>query len=157
MHFKTCVTSLCACALRHTWRQYTWLYTLQSAARTLSGPDHTERVFCSERRLFWIVFCWQWAFCTLFMRPGHLAFSPPAAPRVFAGALWAPEVEKKATLSRKAPHVIAFFSIIQSNERRGGPSVVVMKVYRCLESPETAIMDEKLVVSVTGFTRSCIF
>ncbi len=94
--------------------------------------------------------------CTLFMRPGHLAFSPPAAPRIFAGALWAPEVEKKATLSGKAPHVIAFFSIIQSHEWRGGPSVVVMKVYRCLESLETAIMDEKLVVSVTGFTRSCI-
>ncbi len=32
---------------------------------------------------------------------------------------------------------------------------MVMKVYLCLESTETAIMNEKLVVSVAGFTQSC--
>ncbi len=49
----------------------------------------------------------------------------------------APEIEKKATLSGKASYIIAFFSIVQSNERRGGPPVVVTKVYCCLEIPET--------------------
>ncbi len=66
-------------------------------------------------------------------------------------------VEKNKNLSGKAPHIIAFFSIVQSNEWRGGLSVVVTKVSHCLESPETGMMDEKLVVSVAGFTRSCIF
>ncbi len=60
---------------------------------------------------------------------------------VFAGTLWAPEVEKKQLWAEKHPTSSRFFSIVQSNERRGGPSVVVTKVYRCLESTETTIME----------------
>ncbi len=49
----------------------------------------------------------------------------------------------------------AFVSNVQSNEWRGGASVVVTKVYRCLESPETAVMEQKRLVSVAGYPELC--
>ncbi len=65
------------------------------------GPDHTECVFCSERRPF--LNCFPLAVSG---EPGRLAFSPPAAPCVFERLKLK---KKKATLSGKAPHVIVFF------------------------------------------------
>ncbi len=69
---------------------------------------------------------------------------------------------KKRNSEMKSANVIPVFSIVQSNEWRGGPSVVEMEVYSCLESHQitkvtlkkvssmTAVMEEKLVVSVEG-------
>ncbi len=34
---------------------------------------------------------------------------------------------------------------------------MVTKVYRCLESPETAMMEEKLLMSVTGYPELYFF
>lgn len=69
------------------------------------------------------------------------------------------EVEKKATLTRKAPEVICdcFFSIVQTNKWRGRPSVVVTEDYSCLERPTTAMMEKKLVVAVAGFPELYFF
>ncbi len=71
--------------------------------------------------------------------PGRLAFLQERSERL----KW-----KKSNSEQKT---LTFFSIVQSNERRGGPSVVVTKVYRCLESPETVMMEDKLFVSVAGY------
>ncbi len=67
-----------------------------------------------------------------------------------------PFLNWKSTWSWKKKHLWAekrltsfvFFSIVQSNVWRGRPSVVVTKVYSCLGSLETAMMEEKLVVAV---------
>ncbi len=66
------------------------------------------------------------------------------------------KLEKKSNSERKsAPRHSRFFSIVQSNEQRGEPSVVALKVYRCLESPEAAMMEEKLLVSETLKNTAC--
>ncbi len=58
------------------------------------------------------------------------------------------EVEKKVTEPKSAPRHHVFFPL---SNRMNGPSVVVTQLYRCLESLETAIMDDKLLVPVTGY------
>ncbi len=74
----------------------------------------------------------------------------PKEPRVLA-ACCTSSFCRSAQKKKKKKHLklFAFFFIVQSNEWRGGPSVVSTKVYRCLECPETE-MEEKYLVSFAG-------
>ncbi len=94
--------------------------------------------------------CLQWEapFLTCFLLAVSVlrAVYAPWAPRVFAGALWAPEVEKKATLSRKESDVIRVFfhCPIEWTERRAfrcGDESLLRKLLRksgdCNDGGET--------------------
>ncbi|XP_073710385.1 uncharacterized protein [Misgurnus anguillicaudatus] len=73
-----------------------------------------------------MIFYGQGAFARCLCAPSALRFSAACRARVFEGALRA---EKRLTSFAS--------SIVQSNEGRGGPYVVVREVYSCFEEPDS--------------------
>ncbi len=129
-----------------------------SAKKLCSNTDLIlvlSRLACYRRRFIFFQCKDRMCFCS----EGHLfelfsvavnilhAVYAPQAPRVLAACcvsrFWRSALSAwswKTKTVEKCPTSYTFFSIVQSNEWRAGPSVVVIKVYRW--SPETAMMEE---------------